>query len=460
MIAETVKLKIEEQSREELIALIYEMAKELSELKAEIARMKQPLVTSRNSSQPPSRDFKGSASKKRKRSKKKGAKFGHEKQERILIENPNKVIEIYVDNCVNCHRSLWDQVPERVVRRQITELPEIQPVVIETRQYEIACPCCGELQRGKLPEGLEAGRYFSPRLEATVTHLHHEQHIGFKRLVQLCGELFGLQLSTGGAVSIVERAGRAVQEEAEAIGEKVRESKVIGSDETSARVHGDNWWQWVFVGENCEYHLIEPSRGYDVVEKFMCECEAEVWVCDCWKAQLNAPARVHQICLAHQIRNLQSLIEKRPQLAWAREVQDLFRKAMRLANRRDQMTQKGYARQTVIVEKQLERLLKRRFSGIGTNLLERYRKYRDALFIFLYRRDVPAHNNACERALRPSVIHRKVMGSFRSDWGAHAYAALATVLNTAKRNGHSAFQKLVQLMGKPVLPFLYQPAYL
>jgi transposase len=71
---------------------------------------------------------------------------------------------------------------------------------------------------------------------------------------------------------------------------------------------------------------------------------------------------------------------------------------------------------------------------------------------------VPAHNNACERALRPSVIHRKVMGSFRSDCGAHAYAALATVLNTAKRNRHSTFQKLVQLMGKSVLPFLYQPA--
>jgi transposase len=71
---------------------------------------------------------------------------------------------------------------------------------------------------------------------------------------------------------------------------------------------------------------------------------------------------------------------------------------------------------------------------------------------------VPADNNACERALRPSVIHRKVMGSFRSDWGAQTYAALATVLNTAKPNGENAFQKLVQLMGPPVLPFLLLPA--
>ena len=38
-----------------------------------------------------------------------------------------------------------------------------------------------------------------------------------------------------------------------------------------------------------EYHLIMPSRGYDVIEMFMRDCEAEVWVRDCWKPQLNAP---------------------------------------------------------------------------------------------------------------------------------------------------------------------------
>ena len=452
MVAEA---QIEELSREELIAIIHELIKENRMLAAEIARLKQPPTTSQNSSQPPSRDFK-SEKKKRKRNKQKGAKAGHEKQERQLVENPNKVIEAYVDNCKNCRLNLLDQVPVQVVRRQVTEIPEIKPVLIETRQYVVDCPCCGERQYGKLPEGLEAGRYFGPRLEATVTNLHHEHHIGYKRLRQICDELFGLRLSSGGAVSIVKRAGKAVQEEAEAIGEQVRQSKVIGSDETSARVHGRNYWQWVFVGDHREYHVIVPSRGYDVIENFMQECEAEVWVCDCWKAQLNAPAQMFQICLAHRIRNLQGLIDKRPHLEWAREMQALLRKAIRLGNRREKMTAGGYQRQVVIVEKQLEQLLKRSFSGMGRNLLERYRKYRASLFLFLHRDDVPADNNACERALRPSVIHRKVMGSFRSDWGAQAYASLATVLNTAKRNGESAFQKLVRLMGMPVLPFLQQ----
>lgn len=455
MIPEKVKPKLEELSREELIALIYELMGKIHDLEEKL-RLEQTPTTSQNSSQPPSRDFKPEK-KKRKRSRKKGAKLGHEKHERAWVDKPSKVIDVYVDNCSNCHLNLLDQAPVQTIRRQITELPEIKPVVIETRQHEVLCPWCGERQRAPLPVGLEAGRYFGPRLEALVTTLHHEHHLGFERLIQICGEIFNLPLSEGGAVSIVQRAGQAAAGEAEMIGEQVRQSKVIGSDETSGRVQGQNWWQWVFVGDNREYHLILPSRGYDVIERFMRECEAEVWVCDCWKAQLNAPAQVCQICLAHQIRNLQGLIDKRPHLAWARQMQALFRKAIRLGNRRENMTKTGYQRQVTILKKQLEQLLKRRFSGVGRNLLERYRKYRDSLFVFLERNDVPADNNACERALRPSVIHRKVMGSFRSDWGAQAYASLATVLNTAKRNGESAFQKLAQLMGTPVLPFLLQP---
>lgn len=451
MIPETERLK-----REELLALIDEMAKEINELKAEIARLKLPPTTSKNSSQPPSRDFK-SEKKKRKRSKKKGAQAGHEKQERQLVEKPNKVIDAYVDKCQNCHQNLLDQIPAKIVRRQVTEIPEIKPVVIETRQYVVDCPCCGKRQQGKLPKGLEAGRYFGPRLEAIVANLHHEHHVGYKRLRQICSELLGLELSAGGAVSIVERAGQVAIEEAEAIAEQVRQSQVIGSDETSARVHGRNYWQWVFVGDHREYHVIVPSRGYDVIENFMQNSQAEVWVCDCWGAQLHAPANRCQICLAHQIRNLQGLIDKRPHLAWAREMQTLFRKAMHLRNRQQKLTARGYKRQVQVIENRLEQLLKRTFQGLGRNLLNRYRKYSHALFLFLHRTDVPAHNNACERALRPSVIHRKVLGSFRSDWGAQAYASLATVLNTAKRNGQSAFQKLVQLMGTPILPFLAQP---
>jgi len=77
MIPEMAKVRIEELSREELIARLYELMERIQVLEEKL-RLKQAPTTSQNPSQPPSRDFK-SGKKKRKRNRKKGAKFGHEK---------------------------------------------------------------------------------------------------------------------------------------------------------------------------------------------------------------------------------------------------------------------------------------------------------------------------------------------------------------------------------------------
>jgi len=441
-------------TREDLIELILQQAEEIRRLQEEMAALKKPPATSRNSSQPPSRDWKSNRPA-RKSGQRRGALPGHEKAERPLVEKPDKVIDVPVTACTNCGADLSAVAPQRTVRRQITELPEIKPVVIETRQDEVVCPCCQQLQRGVLPAGLEATRQFGPRLEGLVTYFHHEHHMGFERTQTVLQAVLDIPISEGGAVAIIERAGEAAQPEAEVIGEQVRQSQVIGSDETSARVNGRNWWEWVFQSPAGEYHLIVPSRGQNVIDAFMRDARAEVWNSDCWKPQLNAPADLHQLCIPHQIRNLQKLIDERPHLRWAQEMQDLFRGAVHLGHRRDELTVPGFQGQVTRLEKRLDELLHRRVTGrLAVNLLDRYRTHREHLFVFLHRPDVPPDNNACERALRPSVIHRKVLGSFRSEWGPRAYAALATVLNTAKRAGENAFQKLVSLMGKPILHYL------
>lgn len=184
----------------------------------------------------------------------------------------------------------------------------------------------------------------------------------------------------------------------------------------------------------------------------MGECRAEVWQRDCWQPQLHAPAAVPQLCLPHELRNLHRVRDQRPRLRWARERQGLFRTAIHLGHRRAALTTRGFQGQVTRLEKRLARLLARSVTGrLARNLLARYRPHRPQLFVFLYRTDVSSDNNACERALRPSVIPRKVLGRFRSEWGPRAYAALATVIHTAKRRGENVFQKLVGMMGKPVL---------
>ena len=182
---------------------------------------------------------------------------------------------------------------------------------------------------------------------------------------------------------------------------------------------------------------------------------AACWVSDCLSAQLSAPAEQRQLCLAHQLRDRQRLLDHQPRLQWALALQALFREAIQLGKRRTELSPPGYARCVTEIEHRLEALLQRRVRGIRARRLQkRYQRHREHLVVFLHCPDVPPDNNACERALRPSVIHRKVTNGFRSEWGAQAYAALATVTETAKLHPHNVFDTLVNLMEPPVLPFL------
>ena len=454
--------QLEKLSREELIAVIKLLLSEIEQLKARIAELEsnsptgKPPATSRNSSQPPSRDQKSNRGEKSQ--KRVGAKPGHQAAHRPLMENPDRVIEIKVEKCPVCCTDLREISPLQIIRHQITELPQTRPVVIETQIHEVECPRCRTVRRAAAPEGLEPTRLFGPRLEATVIYLKQEQHLSYERIAGTMRDLYGVELSEGGVNAILRRGGEAAQPEADKISAAVASSPVISSDETSARVKGRNWWQWVFRSAAGVVHLISPTRGAEVIEKFMGDNCADCWVSDCFSSQLCAPAKDRQLCLAHQIRDLERVIEQAPELWWPEATQELFREAIHLWNRfntEKSLTEIGYQRRVAEIERRLGELLAEDQTGtLAQGLSERFVKHRDHLLVFLNHSGVPPTNNASERALRPSVIHRKVTNGFRSEWGAKAYAALETVLETAKLQGRSLFEVLVEMMGKPVLPYL------
>ena len=65
----------------------------------------------------------------------------------------------------------------------------------------------------------------------------------------------------------------------------------------------------------------------------------------------------------------------------------------------------------------------------------------------MHRADVEPTNNRSERDLRPAVIHRKVIGGHRSEWGAAASAILTSVLTTARKCGDNLLEALRAVAG-------------
>ena len=447
-------------SREELLALLAEQAEvigrqreELAEreaaierrdeqiraLEEELAQFRRPAKTPANSSMPPSRGQQANRVAGRRR--KPGPKRGHVGVSRVRSV-PDVVIECRPSTCAGCGEALPQLGGRRVGRSQVVELPPVRPVVIEGRQYAVTCAHCGVQTTGTYPAGLEPRRTFGPRLEALLSYLHERQHVGHERLVEICRDVIGLAISRGGVENALQRLVERARPAYAAIRETVRGSPVINSDETGARVAGRTHYHWVFQTPVASYHVIAASRGGDVIEAFLQGVEPEVWGSDLWAPQMLTRAGAHQVCMSHQERDLTFAVEVDTGEArlWAIGLRHVFGRAIRLHHERGQVTAETFARRRLLIENATDRLVFDRYVAPKTEaarLQKRYRLHRDSLYVFLERDDVEPTNNSSERDLRPSVIHRKVIGGFRSAWGAEASAIRSSILTTARKQGQN-----------------------
>lgn len=434
---------LQQLSVDELIGIILELQ---AKVKALEERLNRPPKTPDNSSLPSGQQPKANRPKGERA--KRGPKHGHAGISRTKAE-PDVVVEVRVETCTACGADLHGAEQQVVGSSQVVDLPPVCPVVIEARRCEARCPVCGQTQTADYPAGLEAERVFGPRLEAVVHYLHLAHPLSYVRVQDILRDLFGLDISLGALVNAVRRAHDTFGAAAQTILDDVRASGVIGSDETGARIDGQSAWLWVVQTRDSAYYTIAPTRGAVVLDRLMGDALPTVWVSDLAKAQLKQPSVLRQICLAHQIRDLQYVIDLH-RCAWAYRFQALLWRAMRLGRQRDLIPPHAYGQQVVAIERACDVLLDQvPRSPESRNLHQRFLLHRDHLFTFLSVPGVPPTNNASEQALRNSVIYRKVTGGFRSDWGASAYANVASVLETARRRGQDFLDTLLSLLTKP-----------
>jgi transposase len=465
---------LEGLSHDELLELVRRQQEELAEreaaierrdekiraLEEELAQFRRPAKTPENSSVPPSRAQKANRADGRRRQH--GPKRGHVGVSRVRSE-PDVVVDCRPSACAGCGEALPQTGGQRVGCSQVIDLPVFRPVVIEAHQYRVTCPGCGEQTVGSYPVGLEPRRTFGPGIEALVSYFHERHHVSYERLVEICRDVFRLAISQGGVEHALRRLVERARPTYAAIREQVRGSPIINSDETGARVAGKTQWQWVFQTPEASYHVIAPSRGGEVIDAFLAGVEPEVWGSDLWAPQMLTAASAHQICMSHQERNLTFAVDADTGEArlWAIELRHVFGRAIRLHHERGQVTPETFARRRLLIEHATDRLVFDRYVAPKTEaarLQHRYRTHRDSLYVFLQRDDVDPTNNRSERDLRPSVIHRKVIGGFRSDWGAEASAIRTSILATARKQGHNLLDALRALAGPSPLQAIPTPS--
>src|SRR3989344_6638353 len=454
--------ELEELSREELIKIIIQLARENQVLTQLIKELEHKLLLngkdSRTSSKPPSSDQNKKGKPKRNQSlrertgKKPGGQLGHKGQTRQQTE-PEEVVACVPQECQKCGQSLLGVTADLVARRQELDIPPIKPILREYQVLRVRCGC-GHENQGEFPEHIKAPMQLGLNIKSLISYLTTRHWMPYERVTIMAEDLFNCKISEGSVDNILEgfyQNGKGLHKQ---IRDGIKQQNWAGSDETGTRVEGKRWWQWVWQNFYGSYYVIRNSRGYKVIKEVFGEDYRGGLVHDCLSAQnMTVAKHGHQLCHEHLKRDLEFIIEAE-ESKWGYMVKKLLSKSERA---RDIIWQPGFdrqLRQKIINDyhQRLTALLSLRTNTIeARKLWKRLIKHYEKIFFFMNSPDIPYHNNSSEQAIRSAKIKLKISGGFRSEHGAHRYAVLQSIIETCKKQKMDVLNSIKQvLLGQPL----------
>jgi transposase len=420
---------------------------QVCQLTDRLAKYENP-KNSKNSSKPPSSDFPKfpkTQSLRESSGKKPGGQFGHDGTTLKMVTSPD-IIETHCPSFCTCCGEDLSTIPAMFIgKRQVINIPPIQPIVTEHQIFNKSCKC-GQLNQASFPLGVNAPVSYGENVQAMIAYLSARQYLPVNRLAELLSDLFGLSVSTGGIDHILTKMKSKASVAYESIRQNVLKNKVIGADETGVSINGKNHWAWTFQHKYATFIAVHKNRSFKAIKEIMPEgLRNNTLVTDCWAAYFKTGAEGHQLCTAHLSRELIYHKQKHPDETWSGRMSKLITKALNL--RRDNKATKFnvgeiLATFSALIIEPLNKELKEVVA-----FQKRMVKHSDHLFNFLLNKDIPPDNNGSERAIRNFKVKQKISGFFKSVEGADIYATLRSVIDTAIKNEQNPYQ-IMRLIAK------------
>lgn len=448
-----------------------QLHQQLTQLQAEVEQLKEGLRklaqrTSENSSQPPSTDtYKKKSKEIPRRKQKQGPKYGHEGSTRNGFADVDYRVEVALEDCPNCGSEVERVVDAPVRRHQIAELVNKPVAVWEYQRPQSQCPVCGWQGYAPLPLGCREDFSYGALLSSLVGWLGYGGHLSWNKQRYLIETVFGIPLSQGSLSKMHQWFCQSLYPSYEQWWQLIQQPGVRCLDETSYRLDGVNYWMWVATSADVCVLVLAPTRSAAEVQSLLGHDFSGILSSDCWSAYSSQPARAKQKCLAHIGRDLNALSTSNfsANRQFAQQVIPILESA-RCAHQdyhAGQLSLEQLQHQRLIVEAQLAQVLQhpphKGWPADAQTLANRFVRYWSDWFTFLSYPEVKPDNNDAERALRPVVIHRKVTGGARSQWGGQLVALMFSFLETTRLQGKNAVEELFSLLANvgrspPLLP--------
>jgi len=435
----------------------------------------QAAKDSHNSSKPPSSDGLAKPKPKSLRppsERPTGGQPGHPGQTLRMVEKPDRTVRHPVERCVGCGRSLAKQVPDRVERRQVFDLPEPNLEVTE-HQAEVKTCACGCVTRAAFPPEVTAPVQYGLRVKSVAVYLKEYQLLPFDRLAEIMRDLFACDTFSEGTLANLTTACSQRLEPVEAIiRAQVGAADVAGFDETGVRATGSLHWLHTVSTRWLTWYFAHKRRGREAMDAadILPDFRGRA-VHDFWSSYLKYDCD-HAFCNAHLLRELIFLWEEQGQ-TWAQTMIDhllAIKTAVDTARQAGQsalpaadldrfhtrylrIVDAGSAQNPVTESSAGPKRRGRRKQSKARNLLDRFRAHPDGILAFMRDFSVPFDNNLSERDLRMMKLRQKISGTFRSFDALVDFCRIRGYVSTARKNGLNALDALRRVfLGDPFVP--------
>lgn len=441
-------------SREELLALVAELQRQLAEAMATIEALRAEVEGLNRSAKRQAAPFsKGTHVSNPKPPGRKPGKGTFSYRKPPLpeeITEPVVEVKVTLSACPDCGGRLEQ---ERVDLAYITDIPPIPKPKVTAYQVEVCrCKSCGKQLRATHPDlasdqyGASAHRV-GEQAKAAAHAVHYEVGIPVRKVPKVLWVLTGLSLTQGAITQdALRRAQGSVGRSYEGLRASVRDRVRVHTDDTGWRVGGQSAYLMAFETDQETVYQVRPRHRNEEVREIVPADYRGVMTTDrgrSYDAQELAPVR-QQKCLSHIQRSISEVLETK--CAGGRRfsvhLKRLLSEAMELwrANRPGEVS--DFATQASHLKEAITHHLRDRLLTDPDNqrLLNEIGFHHDLgnLLRFLDDPRIEPTNNRAERALRPAVIARKVSHCSK-DWeGAYAFSAFTSVVRTMAQRGEQS----------------------
>jgi hypothetical protein len=422
-------------------AMAEELAKEVTALRAELARMQEQrtneTVNQPSSKQPEWNKDRGPETPRRRKRKLGGRRPGSGNRSKTHLQ-PDCSVHNDLEQCPDCGTDLTDQPVLDVHRRIIedTEPPAKQTTVTDETSDRKWCPTCRKIVSAKselaLPRS-DIGLHAAVRM----AYLWVVTALSLPNIQSYLSRFVRLAISTSGISSLMTRIAAILAPVAEEIRQDIRAGFQIWADETGWRVRGLTWWLWAFANETSAYYYASPSRGSPVVTLILGKVFAGVLITDAWGAYNALDALFRQTCTSHVFRKIRRLLQDNPTARSILRFYLLLKRILRDGERQrhrallGQIDEDALLRAHERLEARLDQLLAwRNPNPILARIIASVQRLRPQILTFVLLPDCPSHNNYGEYIIRKGVLKRKISGGSMSAKGAQAYAILISIAQT------------------------------